>query len=245
VIPSRRAPTRSDSERRRWSDEHQRLQRAYATYAAPLAADLEHAGFAVDRLRDLRRRGVGGPAALPVLLKWLPRVTFAALKVDLIYALGSPWARPAACQPLLAEHTFLRPVAGEAASRVRAAICTSLERIADESVFDEMVGIAQDRTLGAERAMAVVALGNMRQASEMAARLLRDLLDDDSVELFALLALSKLGARQAIRDVAIRTRHRNPRIRQLAVRTVAAWTSRAGAPLPGSTRLSPSEAAPE
>ena len=214
----------------RWEDEHADLQEAYATFAAPLADDLERAGFPVARLRDLRRRGVGGPAALPVLLYWLPRVTFAALKVDVIYALGSPWARPEACRPLLEEHAFLHDEPGVAASRVRAAICSSLERIADESVLEEIVGLATDESLGAERGMAVVALGNMRHARERVTPLLVELLGDEQVELFALLGLSKLGARDTIREFAIRTRHRNPMIRRLAVRTVAAWASKVKPP---------------
>jgi hypothetical protein len=58
--------------------------------------------------------------------------------------------------------------------------------------------------------------------------LLRALLDDGPVELFALLALTKPGTRETIRDFAVRTRSRDPRIRRLAVRTVAAWASRPG-----------------
>ena len=214
----------------RWDDEQAEVQEAYAIYAAPLADDLERAGFPVARLRDLRRRGVGGPAALPVLLHWLPRVTFAALKVDVIYALGSPWARPAACRPLLDEHAFLHDEPGEAARRVRVAICSSLERIADESVLEEIVALATDQSLGAERGMGVVALGNMRHARERVTPLLVELLADEQIELFALLGLSKIGARDTIREFAIRTRHRNPMIRRLAVRTVAAWTSKVKPP---------------
>ena len=231
MTEQRRAVVRPTAESAaRWANEQAQLQEAYATYAAPLADALERAGFAVKRLRDLRRRGVGGPAALPVLLHWLPQVTFAALKVDVIYALGSPWARPAACRPLLTEYAVLRDEPGEAARRVRTAICTSLERIADESVLDEIVELATDRSLGAERGMAVVALGNMRHAGERVTPLLLELLGDEQVELFALLGLSKLGARETIREFAIRTRHRNPMIRRLAVRTVAAWSSRTARP---------------
>ena len=113
---------------------------------------------------------------------------------------------------------------------MRAAICTSLERIADESVLEEIVALATDQSLGAERGMAVVALGNMRHARERVTPLLVELLGDEQVELFALLGLSKLGARDTIREFAIRTRHRNPMIRRLAVRTVAAWTSKVKPP---------------
>jgi HEAT repeats len=78
---------------------------------------------------------------------------------------------------------------------VRAAICTSLERIADESVLEEIVELASDQSLGAERGMAVVALGNMRHARARVTPLLVELLSDEQVELFSLLGLSKLGAR--------------------------------------------------
>lgn len=43
-------------------------QRRYAQEAAGLATDLGAAGFRVDRLRELRREGVGEARALPILL---------------------------------------------------------------------------------------------------------------------------------------------------------------------------------
>jgi hypothetical protein len=46
-------------------------QTRYAADATGLVADLEAAGFHVERLRDLRRRGVGDATALPVLVHWL------------------------------------------------------------------------------------------------------------------------------------------------------------------------------
>jgi hypothetical protein len=73
--------------------------------------------------------------------------------------------------------------------------------------------------------MAIVALGNMRDARTGAVDELVALLADDEAALFALLGLLKLDAREAIRQVAFATRHRNPVVRQVALRIVHRWAA--------------------
>lgn len=200
-----------------------RQQELYAQAATGLVADLEAAGFHIERLRELRRRDVGDARALPVLVKWLRRLPCSPLKRDVCYALGSRWARPGALGPLLDEYRRLYSRTDLCAAQTRAAICTTLERIADDSVFGDIVAIATDETRGAERGMAVVALGNMRQHRETSAETLLALLDEDDVAMFAILGLVKLDARHTIREVAFRTGHRNPIVRRVARRTVDCW----------------------
>jgi hypothetical protein len=208
-------------------ERHSDEQAAYAAAAAELVADLERAGFNVDRLADLGRPGLGGRAAGSILLSWLPRVTDRALRIDIVNALGNRWAQPDALPALVLEHR--RAVAeGPAAGQLRAAICTTLERVADETIFDDVVAIATDTARGIERGMAIVALGNMAGRREPAVEVLTELLDDDDVALFAVLGLAKLGARETMQHVAAVTAHRNPIVRATAARTVATWAARSG-----------------
>jgi hypothetical protein len=207
------------------NDVHEAEQREYAAAAVGLARQLELAGFRIDRLRELRHREVGDRHALPILLTWLSRELPAPLKGDIAYVLGSRWAQPEGGRALLAEYHRIDALTDGAAARVRAALCTSLERVADDTMFDDLVEIARDPTHRSERGMAIVALGNMRDARTGAVDELVALLADDEAALFALLGLLKLDAREAIRQVAFATRHRNPVVRQVALRIVHRWAA--------------------
>ncbi len=201
----------------------------YSEDAAGLAAELEEAGFKVERLGELRRRGVGDRRALPALLKWFPRATFAPLRGDIAYVLASRWAQPEGLRALLDEYHRIDGSTTPSDGMVRAAICTSLERVADNTVLDELIAIASDPTHGTGRGMAVVALGNMHHDARQAALdTLLKLLEDDDVVLFALLGLVKMDAREALRPVVFLTRHRNPIVAKTAVRTVTRWTAEVG-----------------
>ena len=205
-------------------ERHTDEQAAYAEAAAGLVAELEQAGFNVDRLADLGRPGLGGRGAASILLSWLPRVTNVSLRVDIVNALGNRWAQPDALPALVAE--YRRALGeGEAAGQLRAAICTTLERVADESILDDVVSIATDDERGIERGMAIVALGNMGAARGRVVEILCTLLEDSDVALFAVLGLAKLDARETMQQVAAVVQHPNPIVRSVAVRTMGSWTS--------------------
>jgi hypothetical protein len=199
-------------------------QESYSSAAVGLVADLDEAGFAVARLRDLRRSSVGSRGALPILLWWFPIVDLPLLKGDIAYVLGSRWAQPEGALALIAEYRRIGDDARRETARVRAAICTSLERVADDELFPEIRQIALDPKHGAQRGLAIVALGNMRTRRDEAADHLMCLLDDSDVVLYALLGLVKLDARdKALRRVAFLTHHRHPIVRQVARRALRRW----------------------
>src|SRR3954451_3763533 len=74
-----------------------------ARQLAPLLEELHKLGYDVDSLGELPRLGRRYRNAVPVLLKYLARLTDPALKRSLVRALSVPWARPAAIRPLLDE----------------------------------------------------------------------------------------------------------------------------------------------
>lgn len=172
-------------------------RRRYREAAAGLLSDLEAAGFSVDTLAQLRQRGVGGRGAVPVLVKWLPQVTYLPLKRDLIAALGSGWARPDAARPLVDEFRATDPGEDTADTSVRWSIGDALDRVADESVVDDLIEIATDMRHGSHRGLVVAALGNMRDARDRVVPVLEELLDDDDVAGYAVMGLGKLKVREA------------------------------------------------
>lgn len=176
-------------------------RRRYGEAASGLLRDLETAGFTIETLAQLRQRGVGDRRAVPVLVEWLPRVTYLPLKRDLIATLGSAWARPAAARPLVEEFQRVDPVEDTADTSVRWSIGDALERVADESLVEDLIEIATDAGHGRHRALVVASLGNMGKARDRVLPVLLALLDDDDVAAYAVMGLGKLkaaGARPAI-----------------------------------------------
>jgi HEAT repeat protein len=180
---------------RREAERREENRRRYAAAGEGLFEELRAAGFPVRNLADLRRRGVGGPRAVPILLQWLPRISYVPLKVDLVHTLGSSWARPGAIRPLIQE--FHRIDSGPDSHRVRFAIGGSLQHIADDSVVDELVEIARDSCHGRDRALVVAALGNMRKSTGKVLPVLLELLNDDEIIVETITGLCNLKAPEA------------------------------------------------
>lgn len=160
--------------------------------AAPVVTDLAAAGFAVESVADLYNLRLNYKGAIPILLRWLPRVENLAVKEAIVRALSVKWAKPWAARPLIEEfHTVQDP----SDTGIKWAIGNALEVVADDSVFDELVQIARDRQHGRARQMVVLALGEMRDPRTV--DVLIELLEDDQVAAYALAALGKLKAVKA------------------------------------------------
>lgn len=177
--------------------ERDEKRRRYAEAAAGLLADLDAAGLSVETLAQLRQRGVGDRRAVPVLVKWLSQIDYLPLKRDLIATLGSKWARPVAAGPLVEEFRRIDAAEDTADTSVRWSIGDALERVADESVLEDLIEIATDAGHGHHRALVVTALGNMGKARQRVLPVLLALLDDDVVAPYAVMGLGKLKAPEA------------------------------------------------
>lgn len=208
-----------DRQRQRMA-EREENRRRYAEAAAELLGDLEAAGFAVETLAQLRQRGVGDRRAVPVLVKWLPEITYLPLKRDLIATLGSAWARPAAARPLVEEFRRIDPAEDTADTSVRWSIGDALERVADESVVEDLIEIATDTRHGSHRGLVVAALGNMGKARVRVLPVLLALLDDD-VAGYAVMGLGKLKAPEARPAIERFLDHREAWVRKEAKKSLA------------------------
>ena len=201
--------------------EREENRRLYAEAAAGLLSDLEDAGFSVQTMTELSQRGVGDSRAVPVLVKWLPIVTYLPLKHDIIATLGSSWARPIAAHPLIEAFRRIDPAVDTAGMSLRWSIGDALERVADESVLDDLIEIATDARHGANRGLVVAALGNMGKARARVVPILLELLKDKDVAGYAVMGLGKLKAREARPALEPFVDHPEPWVRKEAKKALA------------------------
>lgn len=160
-----------------------------------LLAELAEVGFPVASLTELRTSGVRYRVAVPVLLRWLPVMSDRQVKEDLVRALSVPWARPVAARPLIDEFERVDERVDPTGTGLRWAIGNALSIVADDSVFDDLVRLVEDRTFGKARQMAVLGLGRSKRPE--AVPVLIGLLDDEDVSGHAVKALAKLGVEEA------------------------------------------------
>ncbi|MFN0148496.1 MAG: hypothetical protein ACKVT1_18490 [Dehalococcoidia bacterium] len=132
----------------------------YTERARPVLEDLHNHGFEVDRISDLYNYAYEYGHVMPRLLHWLPRIDDPDIKNELARAITDKLMRPQAAQTVLDE--FPRAPVG---SELQWVLGNTLATVADDSVFDEVAAIAQDRTFGQGRGRVIAALGNMKKAA--------------------------------------------------------------------------------
>lgn len=177
--------------------EHERAVEDNRRAAAPLLADLEAVGYVLGSVSSLRSFGRPYPRAIPVLIRWLPKMDNLEIKQSIIQSLAVRGARgTGAAQALVAE---FRTLEGERDSDVRWSIGGALEQISDPVVFDDMVAIATDPSWGRSREFVVSGLGRLKDTRAVAP--LRKLLEDEQVMPQAVQALGELRAQEARPDL--------------------------------------------
>jgi hypothetical protein len=172
-------------------EEHARAVARNAEVEKPVVNDLRSIGYVIDSLDQLRQSSMRYRTAIPVLLKWLLRISAADVKESIVRTLSVPWARPEAIQPLIDEFRAA-PLEDDG---LKWAIGNALWVIGDDSVFDQLVELIRDRRHGTARQMIVMGMEKMK--NPMAVDVLLEVLPDDQVTGHAIIALGKLRARRA------------------------------------------------
>jgi HEAT repeat protein len=173
---------------------------------------LRAAGFPVEHIEDLYKDRYRYRSAVPVLVDALERTAAADVAETIVRALSVPyargWARSLVAQfsrfPDAREHT-------DAGFHFKWAVGNALAVVADDSVFDEVVGLIRDPTHGQAREMLVVGLANMRLNDPEP--LLIELLGAPDVAPFAAIALGKRGASRAAERLRALLDDADPRAR--------------------------------
>jgi hypothetical protein len=184
--------------------------------AAPVVADLIAAGFYVHSIGDLYNQRVDYRRAIPILVKWLPRIDNPDVKETIIRALSVKWTPSEVARVMVDE--YRKGVPGD--TPWRWAIGNALTVLATDAVFDDIVEIVRDRRYGRARERAVESLGNMKD--QRAADVLVELVDDPEVSLPAVRALGKLGprARRAREKIESFAQHAEAWVRKDALKAL-------------------------
>jgi len=159
--------------------------------SAPVLTDLAQVGFNLEWVSDLYSKKLNYKDAIPILIKWLPRIENLDVKEDIVRALSVSWAKHTAAPKLMVEE-FRKYGAYPG---LLWAIGNALSVVANDDVLNDIVGLIRDKTYGKAREMLVVALGNMK--SPDVKYTLIELLEDEDLAGYAIMALGKLKCKEA------------------------------------------------
>lgn len=167
------------------------MSQDYFQAVKPIVDELSQKGIKINTVSDLKYRSKDEYLkALPVLLDWINKDIDRHLKEDIVRTLSMPWAKSIAGRPLIKEFKK-KPIWS-----LGWAIGNGLAVVADDSVFEDIVKLVKDKSYGRSREMVVVSLANMN--NPYAEDVLIDLLDDEEVKGFAVIALGKLKSKKAL-----------------------------------------------
>jgi hypothetical protein len=186
--------------------------------AGPLLNELAAAGFQVDTISDLPRQYPDYSLAVPTLLKWLPLMTDARVKDAIVATLGLRRMR-SAIAPVLLEQ--FRMLSQEPYHFAKWQIGATVERIADDTMFDQIALILKDTTHADSREMLAVSLGKMKRRAPDAIRLLDNLLSEGDLPGHAMAAIRRLSGTAARANVERYLTSKNSWLRSEAKKTIA------------------------
>jgi hypothetical protein len=155
----------------------------------PILVELALIGIETRSLAGLRQSGHEYSAAIPILTRWLALSTDPKLLEEIVRALSVPWAKPIAARPLIDAFIAADSAVSPSPLGLRWTIGSALEVVADDSVFDDLANLVNDRSFGRAREMIVLWFAKSRRAE--AVSLLVELIEDPDVGGHAVKALSK------------------------------------------------------
>lgn len=156
--------------------------------------ELREAGFDVDSVYALRERYDDYREAVPILVKWLPKVREFGLKETLLRNLAVKFAKPA-LEPVIDAFENMDTSVDPTGFQLRWAAGNTIEVLWDDRSFDRLLQIATDPSYGRGREMVVLGMGKSKRPE--AVPTLIELLDDPEVRVPAVNALRKLKPPEA------------------------------------------------
>jgi len=189
----------------------------YRTIAKPVLDELADLGYRIEALGDLKDAGEPWKSALPVLLRWLPKIDDPGVKESIVRCLSVPWVGNKATAQLIEEFKKYAPILPKPSNpwvgnqlreipdeEKKAAPAFSLAwaignalSIVDVKGFErQLIELCRNPKYGVARQMIVLGLG--RLCSSEAEETAVELLDDEGVQLHAIGALGKMKSRRAL-----------------------------------------------
>jgi hypothetical protein len=223
------AIARSASIRARWTNDYAARRRANRRASEPVIEELREAGFDVRSVAVLRLLGRSRllrrpyEEAVPILLKWMPRMENAAIKSNIVRALSIP-SIPGIGPRFVAESRRTRDLAtmrdvigydtiGDALDAqvdvkdtdelldandndlLREALGNGLSIVANDEIADDLIELLQDERMIRAQPYLVLGLGKLSDSRVVS--LLLSLMKERNLTPFALAALGKLRAVEA------------------------------------------------
>jgi hypothetical protein len=176
-----------------------RRRQLYHENARGVLKDLAEAGFPdLQSVGDLRRGHADYAGAVPVLLEWIPKVSYLMLSEDIVRTLSVAFAKRLAAPVFLrlfreppALQDPLRPETSEPpAEHLRWFIGGGLAVFAGPPLADDLIDLALERRFGEARYQIVEALPKTKDARVV--DVLTSLLDDPTIRAAAIGALGKM-----------------------------------------------------
>lgn len=186
----------------------------FTTAAAPLLSELAAHGY--PSLNSVWRSWKSKSAydsIFPILIDWLPKASLPGLKEYIVRTLGVKWTPPNTA------HLLIREFDQADNFGLRWAIGDALTAFADDLVFEDVLRIIKDDRLGRSREMFVVALYRMKNPGVI--DILIDLLKDEALAGYAIMALGKLKVEKAAPLIEPFLKNKNSWIRTEAKRALA------------------------
>lgn len=143
---------------------------------APIVSELCEAGIQIHILPDLLKRSVPYPTAIPILLRHLLLPYSDVTRETLARILAVPDARNA--WPILVAEYRKAPMGKENGVRLgaKSGLAVALAATATDTVMDELITLAKDRSHGSSRLLLL--RGLRKSKSTMAKRAIEDLASD-------------------------------------------------------------------
>lgn len=186
-------------------------------------------GLRVGCVYDLLREVEGSYAyVIPALLELLPTIRHDRLKEGIIRALTDPAAATKEVGDALLREFELIPGDTHSSKNVKWAVGNAMSVIAQDSHFDQMVRIIQDRPLGWVRRKFPLGLARTVRRRTEAIELLRQWLEDPDLVRSCILGLGVLRATEALPDVRRYVNDKHPQV-AAAARKVAKMMERRSA----------------
>jgi hypothetical protein len=185
VIKRAKALVLEDPEKR------EQIRKNFAA-AKPVIDQLVEVGYEIETLADLRHQGKPWKSALPVLLRWLPKVDSPDIKDEIVRCLSVPWLGNTGTALLIEEFRKAAP-----SNEMLAWTIGNALSIVDVKGFEgQIIELCRNRETGMARQMLVLGLARFNSAEAQQAAL--ELLEDESVKLHAVIALGKMKSRRAL-----------------------------------------------
>ena len=194
----------------------------YEANASSLLAELTELGLEVESVGELARRRLKYQVAVPVLLRWLPQVSYLPLAEDIVRTLSVSFAKKAALSEFLKMFRQppdvedpMRPATSELPiEHLRWVFGNGLGIFAGPTAADDLLELALDRRFGQARTQIVLNLPKTKD--DRAAEALLSLLDDPTVSAFAIEALGKMRHAPARGSIAGMLDHSDKNVRDQA-----------------------------